>query len=473
MIHGTALRPRLWRVIATVCLCALSFIATSAPSHADSIRPATVPVKPAPAVPLPPEFDPSFYAPPASTYENKKLGQIIAARAINAANFGVLPLNVDAWQVSFRSENTRGEPIVGVSTLLKPRGSTTGPRKLVSAQLAEDGLAQYCAPSYAVQQWTLGGLTAQSSAIPFEMLVVQGFLQAGYAVSIPDYQGEKSAYAAGPLHAKITLDALRAARDFGPLGISAESTMAMFGYSGGAIATGHAAEQAAVYAPELPIVAAAEGGVPADLGEVLNASNGQATSALILGAVIGLTREYPYFKDFLEQRLDPASKLLVAIKQPFCLGVQAMTLPFLNLKGMLHWPHGDPLTAPPVARVIDETKMGKRTPKMPMYIWNSNPDEVIPVGQVNTLVKTYCKDPNARVTYTRDHFSEHVTAEVMGAPLALLWLKDRLDGKPAAPGCQTRDAGSMALDPAWWPTFSNVIGGDLAALFGAAIGSKR
>lgn len=463
---------RIVRLVGAVVL-AFAMAVTGLPGVAsgDAVRPATVPVEPAPAIPLPAEFDPSFYAPPAAAYADKKPGEIVAAQAINAANFGVLPLNVDAWKVSFRTENTRGEPILGVTTLLKPRGRTAGARHVVSMQLAEDGLAQYCAPSYAVQQWSLS-LPVQNAAIPFEMLVVQGVLQQGYAVSIPDYQGAASAYGAGPLHARITLDGLRAARDFGPLGVSKDSRMAMFGYSGGAIATGHAAELKRSYAPELPIVGAAEGGVPADLGAVLDVANGQATSGLIFGAVLGLTREYPYFREFLEKHLDPAGQFLAAIKQPFCVGVQAATLPFVNLKGMIRWP-GDPLTAPPVRRVLDETRMGTVLPDMPMYIWNSNPDEVIPVGQVNRLVADYCAKPGARVTYTRDHFSEHITGEVVGAPLALLWLRDRLEGKPAPSGCSTKDAGSMALDPAWWPTFSQVVGGDLAALFGHAIGATR
>lgn len=57
--------------------------------------------------------------------------------------------------------------------------------------------------------------------------------------------------------------------------------------------------------------------------------------------------------------------------------------------------------------------------------------------------------------------------------MAFLWLKDRLDGKPAKAGCSTHDELSMATDSKWWPTFSRTIGTDLAALFGAAIGRGK
>ncbi|MFT3714492.1 MAG: lipase family protein [Gordonia sp. (in: high G+C Gram-positive bacteria)] len=83
--------------------------------------------------------------------------------------------------------------------------------------------------------------------------------------------------------------------------------------------------------------------------------------------------------------------------------------------------------------------MGKSVPDFPMYVWNSADDEIIPVSQVDTLVRTYCRDANASVTYTRYHHSEHVMTELAGASPAVRWLKTRLDGKPAAAGCVTRN----------------------------------
>ncbi|MFT3714493.1 MAG: lipase family protein [Gordonia sp. (in: high G+C Gram-positive bacteria)] len=260
-------------------------------------------VAPAQAVPAPQELDPSFYEPARRTYVNKQPGEILAARRIIPATFGVMPMNVDAWQLSYRSTNSRGEPIAAVTTLLKPRGRATGPRKLVSMQMAEDSLAGYCATSYAVQQGSAAALAGQIG-VPGEMSIVQDMLDQGWAVSLPDHQGPKHAYAAGPLGARITLDGLRAAKRFAPFGIDDASPIAMYGYSGGAIVTGHAAELRKTYAPELNIVGAAEGGVPADLKVVLNTAQNNATSGLVLAAVFGVAREYPYFQRFLDQHLE-------------------------------------------------------------------------------------------------------------------------------------------------------------------------
>ncbi|WP_067715371.1 lipase family protein [Nocardia yamanashiensis] len=459
----TARRPGALRVVIAAAAVALTATGTATAEPAEQ-----APVAPAATIPAPPELDPGFYHPAAALYADKAPGEIIAARQINAANLGLIPLNVDAWQVSYRSTNTRDEAIAAVATVLKPRGSA--PDKLVSMQIAQDSLGGYCAPSYAVQQWSASALVGQIVA-PAEFAISQGALQQGWAVVIPDHQGPDNAYAAGPLAGRITLDGIRATRNFQPMRLTEDARIGMYGYSGGAIATGHAAELKQSYAPELNIVGAAEGGVPSDLGTVLNVANGQATSGLVLHAVLGLSREYPDFKQYLDSNMDLLGKGLSFVHQGLCVQYATSLLPFLNLKGMLG-ASGDPMQAPAVVDVLNKTRMGKSVPDMPMYLWNANPDEVIPVGQVNTLVDTYCQNPSANVKYTREHFGEHVATEISGVGPALLWMKDRLDGVPAQPGCSTTDVGWLALDPAGTQLVLSTFGELFASFFGKPIGVK-
>ncbi|AHH15167.1 putative lipase [Nocardia nova SH22a] len=426
------------------------------------------PVAPAAPIPLPPELDPGFYHPPADIVAAKAPGEIIAAREVHVANLGVVPVNVDAWQVSYRSNNSRDQAIPAVATVLKPRGST--PDKLVSMQIAEDSLAGYCAPSYAIQHLSASTFLGQIVA-PAEFVIAQGALQQGWAVVIPDHEGPDNAYAAGPLAGRITLDGIRAARDFAPMRVAPDARIGMYGYSGGAIATGHAAELKSSYAPELNIVGTAEGGVPADLGMTLNVANGQMTSGLVLAAVMGLTHEYPEFGQFVGEHMDPLGRAVTTVQSGLCVQYVSSLLPFLNIKGMLQVP-GDPMRQPPVADVLDKTRMGKTVPDMPMYIWQGNPDEIIPVGQVNNLVDTYCQSPSATVQYTREHFAEHVATEISGAGPAMLWLRDRLDGVPAQPGCHTGDAGWLLLDPNGFQMLASTFGETFASFFGKPIGVK-
>ncbi|MEV6066252.1 lipase family protein [Nocardia sp. NPDC052001] len=463
------LRTTMSRRLAVVGVAIIALAATVTTAVAVGEPDGTVAVQPAAAIPLPPELDPGFYQPAPELVASKAPGQIIAARQVNVANAGLIPVNVDAWQVSYRSNNTRDEPIAAVATVLKPRGSA--PDKLVSMQIAEDSLAAYCSPSYAVQQWSAATFVGQIVA-PLEFVIAQAELQQGWAVVIPDHQGPNNAFAAGPLAGRITLDGIRAARDFEPMRLAPDTRIAMYGYSGGAIATGHAAELKQSYAPELNIVAAAEGGVPADFGPLLDIGNGQIWSGMIMAAVLGLGREYPEFGQLLNRDLDPLGQVLATVKGGMCVQYNTALFPFMNMKGLLRVPEGDPMRNPVVRDTLDKTRMGKATPTMPMFIWQANPDELIPVGPVNTLVDTYCQDPSAQVQYTREHLGEHVTTEVSGSATALLWLRDRLNGVPAAPGCSTSDAGLLALNPAGLSLLAQTFGDTIASFFGAPIGVK-
>ncbi|MGX1808968.1 lipase family protein [Nocardia sp. NPDC055321] len=457
-----------------LAVAALAFTAsvatfTTAVATAEPDGNAPVAVQPAPPIAIPPELDSGFYQPPADVVAAKAPGEIISARQVNVANAGLIPLNVDAWQVVYRSNNSRDEPIAAVATVLKPRGSA--PDKLVSMQIAEDSLAQYCAPSYAVQQWSVSTFVGQI-VVPLEFLVSQAALQQGWGVVIPDHGGPNSAFGAGPLAGRITLDGIRAARAFDPMRLAPDTRIAMYGYSGGAIATGHAAELKSTYAPELNIVGAAEGGVPADFGPLLDIGNGQVWAGMIMAAVLGLGREYPEFDALLDRDMDLLGKGLSVIKGGLCVQYNTALFPFANLKGMLRVPEGDPMRNPVVRDVLDKTRMGKSTPGLPMFIWQANPDELIPVGPVNTLVDTYCRDPKAQIQYTREHFGEHIATEVSGAATALLWLRDRLDGVPAAPGCSTSEAGLLALNPDGLALLAHTFGETIASAFGKQIGVK-
>ncbi len=461
---------RVWTVV-VAALMALGMIAGALISGAGQAS--AVPVAPALPFPVPPaipEFDKSFYTPPAQTVAAKQPGELIAARRVNLAALSIFPLNVDSWQYSFRSTNTRGEPIASVATVLKPRGrAKPGPSKLVSWQSAEDSTAQYCAPSYALQQASIPGTLTGSVDSTFELLQITSLVAAGYSVVIPDHQGPDSAFAAGPLAGRITLDAIRGARNFTPLGLKRDLRVGLMGYSGGAIATGWASELHESYAPELPIVGAAEGGVPANIRALVDLANNNAASGLILAGVIGVSREYPELAAFLRAHTNPLGQALIAGKNPLCLSYQAALAPFLNIKGLIDVP-GDPLDYPAPRKVLNELKMGRNTPTFPMFIYQSNPDWIAPVGPVNTLVKTYCATPGADIQYTRDHFSEHITLAVEGFAPAVVWMADRLDGKPVRRGCHTSDQGTMALNPDTWPAFVNLVGNNLAALVGQQLG---
>lgn len=423
-----------------------------------------------PTFPAVPEFDAGFYSPPDAVVSAAEPGEILASRPVNVANLGLVPLNVDAWQLSYRSNNARGEAIPAVATVLKPRGSVSD-RPLLSYQIAEDSLGGYCASSYVLQQgsipWPLTGAVTGGG----QFLEIQAALAQGWGVVVPDHQGPNSSFASGPLAGRITLDGIRAAENFEPMELTGLDTrVGMLGYSGGSIATGHAAELHETYAPDLNIVGAAEGGIAADVGALVDNANNALGAGIVASGIIGVSREDPEMAAFLDEHLNPLGRALFAAKDNLCVGWNSAIAPFLNLKGLFDTP-GDPLSEPVPQKVLARLKMGARAPDVPMFMYQSNPDWLVPVGPVNTLVDAYCANPNASVEYTRDHFSEHLTLDVIALPRALLWLKDRFDGVPAQQGCTRTDVGSMALDAQTWPVWQSTVGDLVAGLFGKPIGA--
>ncbi|SEC47937.1 lipase family protein [Rhodococcus koreensis] len=470
MIRSRALRHRILLVGAMVVGAQLAVAAPSVGAPTDGGT--AVDVQPAPAVPAWPEADRGFYEPPADVVAAAEPGEIIAAREVRLANLSVLPVNVDAWQLSYRSNNSRDEAIPAVATVIKPRGTIDGVRNLLSLQPAEDSLGQYCAASYALQQWSVPAPLTGQVVAPLQFLEAQAALAQGWAVVMPDHQGPNAAYAAGPLAGRITLDGIRAAENFDPLELSGRQTpVGLMGYSGGAIATGHAAELHESYAPDLNIVGAAEGGIPADLGALVDLAGNNLGAGIVLGGVFGVSRDYPELAEYLDTHLNPLGKQLLAAKGNLCVSYQSALLPFANLRGLFDSPSGDPLRDPVVESVLDRTRMGHRVPDVPMFMYQANPDWLVPVGPVDRLVDTYCQDPDARVTYIRDHASEHLSLEPVAAASALMWLRDRFDGVPAGAGCATHDVGSMALDEKTWPVWSSIVGDTLASLLGQPIGT--
>ncbi|UGT43199.1 lipase family protein [Nocardia yamanashiensis] len=459
---------------ARACLAVAAGVAVAAcPAMANTASAQQVPVQPAlpfPVPPAPPYLDPGFYQPDPARVASAQPGEILAARQVNLANFWLLPLNVNAWQLSFRSTNTRGEPIAAVTTVIVPhRAAPTGQRGLVSFQMAEDSLSINCAASYALQMGSLPN--PLNPVMQAEFIEVQAMLQLGHAVVVPDHQGPNAAYAVGPLGGRITLDGIRAAENFEPAALSGTDTrVTLWGYSGGAIPTAHAAELQPTYAPELNLVGSATGGLMADIRMAIDYNNGtSAFGGAVMGGLFGVAREYPQVNAFIDRYMNPLGKATRAVHENQCVALQFAAFPFVNIKGLFDYP-GDPMLSPEVQPVLDELSLGHRgTPTAPLYIYEAPMDEVMPVNAVNNTYDTYCKDPSARVFYTRDLLSEHGIAAVSNTASAALWLNDRLNGLEVPTGCHNRDVYSGILDPGALGAFVNAIGQTLASALGMPV----
>ncbi|MFC9993514.1 lipase family protein [Nocardia sp. NPDC127526] len=448
--------------------CAVAAAIAVLPFATVSAQPA-VPIEPVPTLTVPPEFD-DFYRPAAGVVAAAEPGQVLRIRSIAPALFGFVHLNIDAWQLLYRTTDSHGRPVATVTTVLVPRGAAPeGGRNLLSYQIAQDSLPQYCAPSYLMQSGALpanyvGGIEA---FIPLAAGVGQG-----WTVALPDYQGPNSAFAAARLNAQATLDGIRAVESFAPAQLSGPQTpTALWGYSGGTVPTAFAAEIAGSYAPELNIVGVAAGGVAGgSLPEGLRHNNGGVYSGLITAAIEGLANEYPEVRRVLEENLDPLGRVMLGTKKLFCQSVNTVILPFFDY--LAHF-RGDPLQHPDIQRVLADVALGQQVPSMPVYLCHAQYDEIIPNVGTDRVVQWYREQNAPSVTYVRELVAEHISGAITSIPGIFYWVRDRLDGIPATPGCSISNPVSVLTEPQMLEAVLELVPVALRAVIGQAIGADR
>ncbi|MFJ4650896.1 lipase family protein [Nocardia sp. NPDC088792] len=429
-----------------------------------SAAPAEVPIQPLPVIVVPPELD-SFYNAPANVVAATEPGGIIKARQITPAFLSVLPYNVDAWQVLYRTDDSHGNAIATVTTLVKPRGpAPAGGLKLLSYQVAEDSTAQYCTMSYVAQQGSIPADFVNSAETSLAMVLG---LSQGWAVSIPDYEGPNSAYGASILGGQATLDGIRAAENFAPLQLTAgtRTPVGLMGYSGGTIPTGWVAEHHRDYAPELNIVGATIGGVVmGDLKAVLRSNNANLGAGLIGAALHGFATEYPEVQQVLDTKYDWFGRFMTSIKGVLCHPQGSALFPFWNYLGSFTG-GGDPLDLPELSNAVVAQQLGQQTPDVPMYIYHAQNDEFIPIAGTDRVVDGYCRD-GADITYTREFLAEHIIGIPGWLPGGYQFIIDRMNGVPAPHGCSitsptsTFTSGDFTnLLAAKWPAIAGLLTG--------------
>ncbi|MFI7668476.1 lipase family protein [Nocardia sp. NPDC049526] len=412
-------------------------------SIATALTAGGVTATPATAVPVPQED--SFYQPPEG-FETQEVGAILRSREVHLAVLTVLPLSVRSWQLLYRSTDLFGQPTAAVSTVILPAGADPNrSRPLVSLQFYYDSAGIACSPSFVLQQGAglpgVEGIHSQS-----ELIAIAALISQGWAISVPDYEGLDGHLAVAEEPGYLTLDGIRAAERFEPLGLDGANTpVALWGYSGGGMGSGWAAEMQPSYAPELNVQGVALGAPVSDVESLLHV-NGSMFSSLIGIGVSSLYNAYPKFREATDQYLTPEGKALMNRTNSQCLPRNALTQMFTDYQRILTIPIAQYLALPEIREVFDATVLGKHTPTAPLFIYQGVLDEAVPIWTTDRLNQQWCAD-GASIVYKRDHLSEHLTLPSLGMADTFNWLKSRLS--PDAPdqvGCRTENVVSMLAD---------------------------
>ncbi|WP_324192712.1 lipase family protein [Nocardia transvalensis] len=381
--------------------------------------------------PLRPDLDP-FHRPP-SGFEELPPGTVLRSRVVEVAAFGIVPLRVSAWQLLYRSCDLHGEPEAAVTTvLLARRADPAHPRPLVSFQCAIDAVAPHCFPSYALRR----GARAFGAIPQVELPLITAALARGWAVSVPDHGGSGGRFGVPREPGYRALDGIRAALRFGPLGLGPATPVALWGYSGGGLATVWAAELAAEHAPELTIVGAVAGSPVGDPGAAFVRLNGTMFAGFAMVFTAGLRRAYPQLDAILRgnvrrRYLDLLTEAEVAATFPLLA-----RFALHNVDNHAHAGLAALVALPELQDILADIRPGSRTPTMPLLVLQGVNDEVIAVADVDALVERYVAG-GARVRYLRDRLSMHLPLQFLGIPVMVDWIADRFAGLPAPTGTET------------------------------------
>ncbi|WP_336081161.1 lipase family protein [Nocardia sp. SSK8] len=381
--------------------------------------------------PLLPPADPFYATPPA--VELLAPGAVVRARPVELALFGLVPQRITAWQLLYRTCDLDGAPEVAVTTVLLPADADPArSRPLVSFQCAIDAVAPQCFPSYALRR----GARTLGSIAPLELPIIAMALRQGWAVSVPDHEGLGGRFGAAREPGYRALDGVRAALAFAPLGLDAAAPVALWGYSGGGLATAWAAELAAEYAPELRVVGAVAGSPVGDPAAAFVRLNGGWFAGFPAAFVAGLRQAYPDLDQILRDHLDERYRALLGEAEQ--RSTFALLLRFLrrDVSGHLRDGLDGLLAEPALRRILADIEPGTRAPAAPLLVLQGVRDEVIAVADIDAHVQRY-RHAGATVHYLRIRRGSHLPLEFLVVPAALDWLTARFAGHVAPTGTTT------------------------------------
>ncbi|PQM44098.1 putative inactive lipase [Mycobacterium talmoniae] len=227
------------------------------------------------------------------------------------------------------------------------------------------------------------------------------------------------------------LDGVRAAVNADRLGLAADAPVGLWGYSGGGLATGWAAEVAADYAPDLNVVGAVLGSPVGDLGHTFRRLNGSFFSGLPAMMVAALAHVYPDLDRVIQEHATSEGRDLLHSLETMTTAGAVIAMRHKSMASYVDQPLDDILDLPAVQHVFEDTKLGAKVPTPPVLMVQAVYDEVISVEHIDHLADAYA-DGGAALTYHRDRLSDHLLLHPLSAPMVLHWLRDRFAGRPVA-----------------------------------------
>ncbi|WP_460799446.1 lipase family protein [Nocardioides pacificus] len=340
---------------------------------------------------------------------------------------GATTVAFSSTRVLYRSTDRTGDPIAVSGSVFVPKAPWVGPgkRPVIGYAVGTQGIGDSCAPSRMF-----------SEGFEYEGLFMAGLLARGYALAMTDYEGLGTegmhTYMDRESQGHAVLDAVRAAQRLPGSGLSVTSPVAFYGYSQGGAGSASASELAPSYAPELKVKGAVAGAVPADLTALPGAIDGSLFSLFSWFAIAGQTASYgvdmdPFLNDAGRQMYDEiADDCVLDLFGSAFKSSEQFTADGADLAELI--------TREPFRTMIDDQRIGRRAPQVPVLVTHSALDDVVPFRVGKQLARDWC-DGGAKVRFSANVSPGHVGGMLNNATEVYGFLEARFAGLPAASSC--------------------------------------
>ncbi|CAD6901660.1 unnamed protein product [Tilletia controversa] len=365
----------------------------------------------------------AFYTPALGTdLSSKANGAILKSRIVKPTSSNA----ATAYQLLYKTTGALGEADATVVTILVPK-KPKSPAQIVGLQIPEDSVARDCAPSAAL---TSGTNSPASFGLTFTNQGLDGSLQNGYYVVVPDHEGSKAASFVGPVEGHAVLDGLLAATSFPDAipGVSRSTPIAIGGYSGGAHATAWATQLYKSYAPSLNIKGQVIGGTPVDLNSTLYFLNKGTYAGFAAVGIVGEYLVYPDLKQYIDSIIYPnGTALFKELMTNKCILDVAFGYSGTDVFSYFKVPN--PLDNAVAKKSLAANLLGNDGKKLPIptIMFHGDADDVIPYQDAVNYAKSQCAK-GAKVHFYSDAGKQHIPEELSRGDSLVMWLDQTLQG---------------------------------------------
>jgi pimeloyl-ACP methyl ester carboxylesterase len=338
------------------------------------------------------------------------------------------PAGSQGYTVLYVSSTVDNSPITVSGVVIVPGAGAPAPppegRTILTWGHGTTGLGDDCAPS---KQYPTGKAA--------ELAIARVAVGRGFVYAATDYQGlgmpGPHPYVVGQSEGRNVLDIARAAERLSGSGAAPTSKVVVWGHSQGGGAAAFAAELAPTYAPGLDVVGAMVGAPAADFAAIAATDDGGPYFGFSFMAAAGFKAAYPQLS--YDAVLNEAGKRAVESIAEACAGD---ILQQFAGRHASEYQVASPEDVPGWKEAVAANEAGQMTTPVPIFLYQGDNDQIIPVDVSAQLVQRYCSIGVTvdRKTYPgTDHTS--VVAAALGDIVA--FANDRLAGLPAPSSCGT------------------------------------